>query len=133
MSRRHHISRQAKHPEGAARPARWARRQAARKARHDERALLADVRCEDDALGLVDVPDAHRNRVADAGVIPPERVEDLESGRRRFKVWKTKAWKRRTSARHARNELLRQADELDLDLDQEPTDDREPGLEGQAA
>lgn len=131
MSRRHIDSKVAKAGSAARpHPSKWARRTAARKARHDTREALATVMTVDDGDALVLPPDSHRNGVADGGIVPVPDVAEVAEPTPRFRVWKTKSWKRRTNDRLSRARA-EQALVRDDDLETvDETHDRGPDLQG---
>ena len=106
MSNRHRSSKQA--APGAAHPApsKDRRRAENRKARHRTHELLAHADLE---VGEEIVPPRpHHTRI---DVDPNERTDGettAPSGRREFKHWKQKFWKRRSNIRAARAQLFRQ-------------------------
>ncbi len=90
------------------RPPRFDRRVEHRRVRRAAQVELSQmVEPEDHALPRP----VHTSMKAD-----PNERPDVEVSRRRFKVWKTKAWKRRSTNRAERAatwEALRRADELE--------------------
>ncbi|HLT97929.1 MAG TPA: hypothetical protein VK070_14205 [Acidimicrobiia bacterium] len=83
-------------PGYEARPPREERKRQHRQVRHAANQLLATVEDPDDLT----LPDVRRRRHSEAN-----GHEEPSANRRRFRVWKTKFWKRRDSYRDMKAEL----------------------------
>lgn len=109
MARRSRENRTAKTGYDEHRPSREERKLDHRRARHAANQMLHTLADPDELEPLPEVKKTSEHEV----------VEDLPVPSRRFKVWKTKFWKRRDSYREMRAEM----DSRWLDMEEEPAEE----------